>query len=100
MKVLLYYGERGEMSKSELASKYVNEYLTSEMDRHTFIKVMAGLGVSTVAASVFAFTANPAFATDNGKNGNNGKHKGHKKGKGHKKRGNGKGKGHKHHKHD
>ncbi len=42
------------MSRRELANSYVQGYLKKEIDRRTFIKLMAGLGVSLATAAAFA----------------------------------------------
>ena len=50
------------MSKRELAKAYVKDYLAGEIDRRTFLKLLAGLGISAMAASAFAtaFESNQA----------------------------------------
>jgi hypothetical protein len=59
------------MSKRELAKAYVKDYLDGEIDRRTFLKLLAGLGISAMAASAFAtaFESNQAALAQGGKEG-------------------------------
>jgi hypothetical protein len=43
----MYFEKGGEkrVSKRELASQYVDNYLTKEIDRRTFFRLMAGLSL-------------------------------------------------------
>jgi hypothetical protein len=55
------------MSKVALANTYVSQYLRKEIDRRTFFKLLLGLGVSTVAASVLAASFEARAAGAKGK---------------------------------
>jgi hypothetical protein len=55
------------MSKAELANTYVSQYLKQEIDRRTFLRLLLGLGVSTVAGSVLAASFEARAAGAKGK---------------------------------